>query len=103
MGNLDEAIRILRESKELDSDYPGLAASYSEQLVSIYEKQADTKAYKEELLYYVLKCPQRELTYIRKLKKVCTDKEWEQYRGADPAGARELCNPLSAYGGGRNV
>ena len=79
-GNLDEAIRILRESKELDSEYSGLVASYSEQLISIYEEQADTKAYKEELLYYVLKCPQHELTYIRKLKKACTDKEWEQYR-----------------------
>ena len=79
-GNLDEAIRILQESKELDREYSGLVASYSEQLISIYEKQSDKKAYKEELVYYVLKCPQRELTYIRKLKKVCTDKEWEQYR-----------------------
>lgn len=79
-GNLDEAIRILQESKEMDREYSGLVASYSEQLISIYEKQSDKKAYKEELVYYVLKCPQRELTYIRKLKKVCTDKEWEQYR-----------------------
>ena len=53
-GNLDEAAQILRESKTLDREYPGLVARYSEQLISIYEMQSDKKAFKEELLYYVL-------------------------------------------------
>ena len=79
-GELDEAVRILQESKELDSGYPGLVARYSEQLISIYEIQSDEKAYKEELLYYVLECPQHDLAHIRKLKAVCTDTEWEQRR-----------------------
>ena len=38
-GELDEAVRILQESKELDRGYPGLVARYSEQLISIYEIQ----------------------------------------------------------------
>ena len=37
-GNMSEAIRVLQESKILDKEYPGLAAGYSEQLISIYEK-----------------------------------------------------------------
>ena len=79
-GNLDEAIRILQESKILDKEYPGLVARYSEQLISIYETQTDKEAYKKELLYYVFECPQNNLVHIYKLKEVCTDKEWEDYR-----------------------
>lgn len=79
-GNLDEAIRILQESKTLDKEYPGLVARYSEQLISIYETQLDKEGYKKELLYYVFECPQNNLVHIYKLKEVCTDKEWEDYR-----------------------
>ena len=79
-GNLDEAIRILQESKILDKEYPGLIARYSEQLISIYETQQDKEVYKKELLYYVFECPQNNLVHIYKLKKVCTDKEWDGYR-----------------------
>ena len=79
-GNLDEAIRILQESKILDKEYPGLVARYSEQLISIYETQTDKEGYKKELLYYVFECLQNNLVHIYKLKEVCTDKEWEDYR-----------------------
>ena len=79
-GNLDEAIRILQESKILDKEYPGLIARYSEHLISIYETQPDKEVYKKELLYYVFECPQNNLVHIYKLKKVCTDKEWDGYR-----------------------
>ena len=79
-GNMDEVIRILQESKILDKEHPGLLAGYSEQLISIYEKQADKKAYKDELRDYVFSYPQNTLTYIQKLKEVCADKEWDDYR-----------------------
>ena len=79
-GNIPEAIRILQESKILDKEYPGLVAGYSEQLISIYEKQADETAYKEELLYYVFAHQQNNLVYIQKLKEASTDKEWDEYR-----------------------
>ena len=79
-GDLDEAVQILKESKELDSGYPGLVARYSEQLISIYEMQSNEKAYKEELQYYVFECPQHDLAHIQKLKAVCTEQDWEQYR-----------------------
>ena len=79
-GNLDEAIRILQESKILDKGYPGLVAWYSDQLISIYETRSDKEAYKKELLYYVFECPQNNLVHIYKLKAVCTDKEWDKYK-----------------------
>ena len=79
-GELDEAIRLLWESKDLDREYPGLIGRYCEQLISIYETQSDEKSYKEELAYYVLRCSQHNLAYIQKLKAVCTEQEWEQYR-----------------------
>lgn len=42
--------------------------------------QSDEKAYKEELQYYVFECPQHNLEHIQKLKAVCTEQEWKQYR-----------------------
>lgn len=78
--DFERAARVLKESKKLDSDQEKLRAQYSEQLLDIYERQADQKAYREELLYYVFQCRQKDLTYIGKLKSICTDQEWEQYR-----------------------
>lgn len=79
-GDTDQAIQILKESKLLDSKYPGLVAQYYEQLISIYEKQSDKKEYKTELVDYIFRCAQNNLTYIQKLKTLCAEKEWEQYR-----------------------
>ena len=70
VGNLDEAIQILAGKQGTGQrSIRGWFASYSEQLISIYEKQADTKAYKEELLYYVLKCPQHEVDIYSEIEK----------------------------------
>lgn len=79
-GNIDQAIKILQESKILDNIYAGLVAQYSKQLIDLYEKQADAKAYKNELLFYVFECSQNDLVYINKLKAICTAEEWTQYQ-----------------------
>lgn len=79
-GNMDQAIKILQESKILDSAYAGLVSGYSEQLIVLYEKQSDEKAYKNELLFYVFECSQKNLVHINKLKASCTAEEWKQYR-----------------------
>lgn len=79
-GDTERAIQILKESKLLDSKYPGLVAQYYEQLISIYEQQSDKKEYKTELVDYIFRCAQNNLTYIQKLKTLCAEKEWEQYR-----------------------
>lgn len=57
-----------------------ILARYSGQGISIYETRSDKETYKKELLHYVLECPQNNLTHIYKLKAVCTEKEWDDYR-----------------------
>lgn len=79
-GNINQAIEILQESKNLDIGYPGLISEYSKQLIDLYEKHFDKKAYKKELLFYIFECPQNDLVYINKLKAICTDEEWRKYR-----------------------
>lgn len=79
-GNIGRAVAVLKESKKLDRDYQGLVADYSAQLISIYEKQGDIEAYKNELLFCIFTCGQYDLLYTNKLKKVCTENEWIDYR-----------------------
>lgn len=79
-GNTEQAIGILQESKRLDSGEPGLVAQYSEQLIVLYAGQQEETAYKKELLFYIFECAQKNLVYINKLKEICADKEWEEYR-----------------------
>lgn len=79
-GDIDQAVKILQESKILDSAYAGLVAGYSEQLIALYEKQSDKEAYKNELLFYIFECSQNNLVHINKLKAICKDSEWKQYR-----------------------
>lgn len=79
-GNIDEAIKLLQESKIMDKEHPGLVDGYCRQLISIYDQNKDKKAYKEELLHYVFEHYQNDLTYILQLKKISTDKEWNEYR-----------------------
>ena len=79
-GNIDEAIKLLQESKIMDKEHPGLVDGYCRQLISIYDQNKDKKAYKEELLHYVFEHYQNDLTYILQLKKISIDKEWNEYR-----------------------
>ena len=75
-----EAISVLKESKKMDADKAGLVAEYSQQLIQIYEKTNMQKEYVQELQYQVFECMQRDLEYIVKLKKLCSETEWEEQR-----------------------
>lgn len=79
-GKTEQAIAILQESKELDREYAGLVGKYSEKLIDLFEKQQTWEAYKKELLFYVFSCGQNDLTYINKLKEICAEQEWNEYR-----------------------
>lgn len=74
------AILVLKESKELDAEYKGLVAEYSSQLIDIYKKIGDMNAYRKELEYQIFSCSQHDLEYINKLKELCKEEEWEAYR-----------------------
>ena len=75
-----EAIAVLKESKKLDANQAELVAEYSQQLIEIYEKRSMQKEYAKELQYQVFECMQRNLEYIVKLKKLCSETEWEEQR-----------------------
>ena len=79
-GKYEEAIAVLKESKILDADKAGLVAEYSQQLIEIYEKRSMQKEYAQELQYQVFECTQRDLKYVVKLKKLCSETEWEEQR-----------------------
>lgn len=76
----EEAIEVLKESKNLDVDKPGLVAEYSQQLIKIYEKRNMRKEYVQELQYQVFECMQHDMEYIMKLKKLYSATEWEEQR-----------------------
>lgn len=76
----NNAISVLKESKELDAKYAGLVSDYSSQLIEIYEKIGESDAYREELEYQVFNCSQSKLDYVNRWKALCSDEEWVHYR-----------------------
>lgn len=79
-GRRNEAIAVLKESKEWDQKYPGLVAEYSARLIELYRKEKQEKEYKDELIFQVFSYRQDHLDYIKLLKSVCDSSEWEAYR-----------------------
>ncbi len=75
-----EAISVLEESKQLDQEYPGLVSEYSQKLIDIYSKTGQQKEYRAELEYQIFNCAQNDLQFIERLKEVCREEEWLQYR-----------------------
>lgn len=78
--NYEEAVRVLQESKELDQAYPSFVSEYSRQLIDIYKKTEQKADYRKELEYQIFKCQQGSLDYIKLLKELCGETEWQQYR-----------------------
>ena len=71
---------MLRESKELDKDKCGLVSDYSQKLIDIYERTGDQVSYRKELLWNIFHCGQSDLERLMRLKKLCTEQEWNGYR-----------------------
>lgn len=79
-GKIQEAIEVLKESKHLDKEYPGLAAEYSLELIQLYGQLKEKELHKKELAEHVLSFSQRNLDLILRLKQLCSTEEWEDYR-----------------------
>ncbi len=79
-GKTDTAVTILRDSKTIDSEYPGLVSEYSIRLIDLFDKEGRKEEYNQELLFQIFKCRQSSLNYICKLKNLCNPPEWEEYR-----------------------
>lgn len=79
-GNIEKAIRILQESKDLDQQYAGLVAEYSQELIRLFERIGNKKEYRKELEFQIFSCRQSDFLYISMLKTHCEKDEWEIYR-----------------------
>lgn len=79
-GNIARAICILKESKKLDKDYPGLVAQYSAKLIDLYCSEKMDREYKEELIFQIFSCRQDNLDFVNRLKLICKPPEWDTYR-----------------------
>ena len=79
-GDVEAAIRTLKESKELDREYPGLVACYSTRLIDLYSMTNQEQSYKDELVFQVFSYRQDNLDWAVRLKQVCEPAEWEAYR-----------------------
>lgn len=78
-NRLSDAVDLLRESKELDKDFPGLVAQYSEKLIELYKKLDMKQEYKDELVFRVFDCMQPDMKFMEMLKSVCTQEEWSKH------------------------
>ena len=79
-GDIIQAITVLKESKELDKQYAGLVAEYSQQLIQIYKQELMQEEYKQELLSYVFSHMYTDITYALELKAICSEEEWVEQR-----------------------
>ena len=75
-----EAEALLRESKEMDREWPGLVFGYSQELIGLYEKTDQPEKLLEELQFQVFHCRQQDLTYVKKLKEQTSQSQWPALR-----------------------
>lgn len=76
----DMAIKLLREGKGKEKDWPGIVLDYSLNLKNLYKKTGQDKLYKEELWLLVLNYKAGDLELYKELKSIYTDKEWMEKR-----------------------
>ena len=79
-GDLQQAIAMLRESKEEYKDNLYQARICSEQLIQLYEQTGQKELQKQELIFLIMHCRQDDVQWIFELKKLCAQDEWETLR-----------------------
>ena len=75
-----KAIEILEESKKLDEDNYLFMARYCKNLIELYKKVGNKKAYRKELTEFIFDSCGSDLSLIYELKEDCTPEEWLSYR-----------------------
>ena len=79
-GRYEEAVKVLRESMELEADDPVRVASYSRQIVDIYEESGNRRGMKEELKAIVSVYDRGSLEDFRRLKACYSRELWKKLR-----------------------
>ncbi len=78
-GNKELAVQILKESKQMDTEYPERVKKYSLQLISLYKELRKEDEYKEELVFQLLHCYQSDLSCFNRLKGcISSETEWDR-------------------------
>ena len=75
-----KAIEILEESKKLDEDNYLFMARYCKNLIELYKKVGNKKAYRKELTEFIFDSCGSDLSLIYELREDCTPEEWLSYR-----------------------
>ena len=75
-----QAEPLLRESKEMDREWPGLVSEYSQKLIGLYEETGQMEKLLEELKFQVFQCGQSDLTYVKKLRERIPPDQWPELR-----------------------
>ena len=70
------AIRLLKESKELDKGDDYRVRNHSQKLIAIYQQTGQTEQLREELRFQIFSCDQRDLTYIKLYREIIPSEEW---------------------------
>lgn len=70
------AIRLLKESKELDKDDDFRVRNHSQKLIAIYQQTGQTGPLREELRFQIFSCDQRDLTYIKLYREIIPSEAW---------------------------
>ena len=72
----DEAISLLKTSKDMDAANRYLVSNHCRKLILLYQKTGQIQELREELTHYILCYEQKDLEYIRQLKDVTPTEEW---------------------------
>lgn len=76
----DDAIALLRRSKDLDAQYPGLVREYSDKLLELFQTLDRPEELRDELLYQMEEVHQRDLERVNLLKSMTPPEDWPALR-----------------------
>ena len=77
-GREDDAVSLLKKSKQMDTDQSYLLDGYCRKLILLYQKSGKAQELQEELAHYVLNYTQKDVEYIQLLKEVSPAEEWRK-------------------------
>ena len=76
----DRAVALLKESKVLDRELPGLVRGYQETLIDLYRQSGRTGELREAVLSMLKEFWQSDLSYVKQLKTLTPPADWPALR-----------------------
>ena len=79
-NRLEDAIKILLDSKKIDAKSPHWVNEYSEKLIELYRQLNRAEELRAELMAQLEGTQQRDLRYVELLKEITPPEEWPKLR-----------------------